>query len=188
MSSRAGWTKEVEPVTDLGSLAGYLRLTEVSQKVDLSPKTIQDLLSRPVITNPANPQAPISRPATRFGSEPLYTQEQVDQVLDIRASKTVRHLGGGDKPLPRVGYDEAGQLDLVSIREIAEIAERHEQTVRRWAKDDGSFPPALALRSRPQNKRNGVPEVVRDRKAIVEWLERNDYLPGVDDDNPTSSD
>jgi hypothetical protein len=181
MNTRAKW---VEGVTDLsgrlGDAAAYLEVPAVAERTGLSPSTITDLLSRKEITSTTNVLAPISRPAARISNVPLYSEEQVAEVVDRQRRTGHRHLGGGDKPLPSLSAAKCQQRKLVSVREIAELANAkdadgvHEQTVRRWARDAEDFPAAVALRSR-QGGHPGVPEVMRPRRKAITWLVQHGY-------------
>lgn len=181
MNTRAKW---VEGVTDLsgrlGDAADYLEVPTVAERTGLSPSTITDLLSRKKITSSTNVLAPISRPAARISNVPLYSEEQVAEVVARQRQTGHRHLGGGDKPLPSLSAARCRQRNLVSVHEIAELANAadpdgmHEQTVRRWAREEETFPKAVALRSR-EGGHPGVPEVMRPRRAVVAWLIKHGY-------------
>jgi hypothetical protein len=181
MNTRAKW---VEGVTDLsgrlGDAANYLEVPAVAERTGLSPSTITDLLSRKQITSSTNVLAPISRPAARISNVPLYSEEQVAEVVERQRRTGHRHLGGGDKPLPSLSAAKCRARNLVSVHEIAELANAadpggmHEQTVRRWAREEESFPKAVALRSR-EGGHPGVHEVMRPRRAVVAWLVKHGY-------------
>lgn len=181
MSTRAKW---VEGVTDLyahlGQAGDYLTVAEVAERTGLSPSTITDLLSREKITSDSNVLAPISRPSRRISNQPLYSEDQVAEVVARQRSTKHRHLGGGDQPLPSITAAEARRRNLISVREIAKLANAedpdgmHEQTVRRWAREADDFPKAVALRSR-EGGHPGVPEVMRPQKKAITWLVRHGY-------------
>lgn len=180
-STRAKW---VEGVRDLlGSLheaANFLNVPQVAERTGLSPATITDLLSRAPITSDTNVLAPISRPDARIGNQPLYSDAQVVKVIRRQRATNHRHLGGGDTPLTSISPEEARRRELISVEEIAALANAqsptgvHEQTVRRWARDAKDFPPAIALRSR-DGGHPGVPKVVRKRKDVLKWLIKHRY-------------
>ena len=182
MQTRAKW---VEGVTDLyaqlDQAGNYLTVAQVAERTGLSPSTITDLLSRPQITSASNVLAPISRPAARIGNQPLYSHEQVGEVVSRQQATGHRHLGGGDSPLPSLSPSETKKRNLVSVAEIAAMANAanpdgvHEQTVRRWARDSEDFPPAVALRSRAGGH-PGVPNVVRERAKVAKWLIKRGYM------------
>jgi hypothetical protein len=182
MNTRAKWVKEVRDLypNNLDEAASYLGVPAVAERTGLSPSTIQDLLSRPKITSEANVLAPISRPAVCIGNKPLYSEEQVAEVVRRQQATGHRHLGGGDAPLPSLTPAQCRYQKLVSVAEIAEMANRrdpdgvHEQTVRRWARDAEDFPAAVALRSR-EGGHPGVPNVVRRRKDVLAWLVRHGH-------------
>lgn len=182
MNTRAKWVEGVRDLypNNLDEAADYLGVPAVAEQTGLSPSTIKDLLSRAPITSETNVLAPISRPACRIGNQPLYSQEQVDKVTERQRATGHRHLGGGDEPLPSITPAEARKRNLVSVEEIAEMADAqnpggvHEQTVRRWARDAEDFPPAVALRSR-EGGHPGVPKVVREKKKVISWLVRHGY-------------
>jgi len=178
-STRARWAEGVpDLVGDLTQVPNYMNVAQVSAATSLSPNTIEDALSRPPITNPGNALGPLSRPARRVGNTPLWSREQVDEAVRRQRATGHRHLGGGDRPLPLVDADDADRSGYVSTEEIAEMAHMrtqgelrpvHEQTVRRWARDNGDFPPAVALRARSQGH-PGVPIVVYDGEKVLEFL------------------
>lgn len=182
MNTRAKW---VEGVTDLYSqldqAGNYLTVAKVAERTGLSPSTITDLLSRPQITSTSNVLAPISRPRARIGNQPLYSENQVAEVVRRQQATGHRHLGGGSEPLPSLTTTETRKRNLVSVAEIAAMANAkdprgvHEQTVRRWARDAEDFPPAVALRSR-EGGHPGVPNVVRERKKVATWLVKRGYM------------
>lgn len=181
-STRAQWAKGVRDLypNNLDEAPNYLGVPAVAERTGLSPSTIKDLLSRAPITSETNVLAPISRPAVCIGNQPLYSPEQVDEVTKRQRETGHRHLGGGDKPLSSISPAEATRRNLVSVEEIASMANAqnengvHEQTVRRWARDARDFPPAVALRSR-EGGHPGVPKVVREKKRVISWLVRHGY-------------
>lgn len=181
MSTRAKWVEGVRDLSGrLADAAEYLEVPKVAERTGLSPSTITDLLSRKEITAKGNVLAPISRPAARISNVPLYSEEQVAEVVERQRRTGHRHLGGGDQPLQSLSAAECGRRNLVSVREIAALATAqdpegmHEQTVRRWAREAKDFPPAVALRSR-QGGHPGVPEVMRKRKLAISWLVAHGY-------------
>jgi hypothetical protein len=105
----------------------------------------------------------------------------VAEVVRRQQATGHRHLGGGSEPLPSLTPAETRKRNLVSVAEIAAMANAkdadgvHEQTVRRWARDAEDFPPAVALRSR-EGGHPGVPNVVRERKKVAAWLIKRGYM------------
>jgi hypothetical protein len=182
MNTRAKWVEGVRDLypNHLDEANNYFGVPAVAEQTGLSPSTIKDLLSRVPITSETNVLAPISRPACRIGNQPLYSQEQIDKVTERQRATGHRHLGGGDAPLSSITPAEARKRNLVSVEEIAEMANAqnpdgvHEQTVRRWARDADDVPPAVALRSR-EGGHPGVPKVVRERKKVAAWLVKHGY-------------
>lgn len=180
--TRARWAEDVPDLTgNLSEVPKYMNVAEVSAATGLSPNTIEDALSRPPITKPNNPLAPLSRPARRIGNTPLWSHEQVERAKALqRITVGHRHLGGGNTPLPLMDADVADERGYVSTEEIAAMTHMrtghkgslkavHEQTVRRWARDNGDFPPAVALRARSQGH-PGVPIVVYDGEEVLTFL------------------
>lgn len=175
MNTRAHWAEDVPDLYgDPSQLSNYLTLPEVADRTSLSPNTLKDALSRPRVTRTDTPMFALSRPAARVGNQPYYSQAQVDEALKIAESGQHRHLGGGDEPLPSVTAAEAERTGLISTVEIAEFANVHEQTVRRWVREQDSFPRAVALRARSGDHgvkaHPGVPIVVRELEAVQAWL------------------
>jgi AraC-like DNA-binding protein len=163
------------PATDPGeSVTDYLRVEDVADRLGKSPNTISDLLSRAPITSSTNPLGPVSRPARRLGMVPLYSKEQVDEALrrqEIDASRD-RHFGGADEQLPTLSIAECRKRGLITLAETVRRSGLHEQTLRRWTRDDHTYPPAVALQARPSGE-SGVPMVVRDENALRAWLIEN---------------
>lgn len=182
MKTRAKWAEEVENLYPdrLNEADSYFGVPRVAELTGLSPNTITDLLSRPQITSRTNVLWSISRPDARIGNQPLYSQGQVDEVVERQRETGHRHLGGGTSPLASITPTEAKKRNLVSVEEIAALANihksegMHEQTVRRWARECSDFPPAVALESR-EGGHPGVPRVVRDRKKVIAWLIKYGY-------------
>lgn len=174
-STRARWTEGIPDLTSRLHQAGnYLPVSKVAEATGYSPKTILDLLSREKITSDRNPQAPLSRPAARIDSTPLYSLAQVEECL-----RRKRFESGSPQPLPSVTEAEAIERGWIGYTEIAQIARVHEQTVRKWASRQGDFPPAIARRERGDEAHSGVPFVVRDGVAVRNWLRRNGYGEAV---------
>lgn len=184
--TRAGWARNVRDLYeggDLAEAAGLLNAAAVASATGLSKQTIEDALSRPQVTKKTNPLYWISRPHCRMGNAPLWSPEQVAEAAKVRDSEEPRHLGGGDERLPRIDVESSDARGYLSTNEIAEMIPNrrnpaktvHEQTVRRWARDHGDFPKAVALRSRAGGH-PGVPIVVYDGGEIRDWL----YSRGID--------
>lgn len=170
-NTRARWTEGIPDLyADLEEAAKYFTTERVSDQTGFSVGTITDLLSREPITKPTNPQGALSRPKARIGTRPLYSQEQIDEANRRRAAQTGdRFLGGQNQPLPKVSAEEAYRQGLISVPEIAELADVHEQTVRKWASRTKGFPEPRATRER-ESGHSGVPFVVYQHKAIEKWL------------------
>lgn len=178
MSTRAQWAKDIPDLYDNGELAtatNYYPVTAVSELTGLATTTILDLLSRKPITSPTNALAPICRPAARIANQPLYSVKQVNEVIERQRAIGHRHLGGGTEPLPRVSPEEARQRGLLSVTELAELGEIHEQTIRRWARDRQDFPRPVAMRSR-ESGHAGVPIVVWERRVVLDWFTSHGHL------------
>jgi hypothetical protein len=171
MSTRAKWTEGIlDLYADLETAATYHTTEQVSDLTGFSAKTITDLLSRKPISKGTNPQGPLSRPAARIGTKPLYSTAQIEDVLRRRKAQIGgRYLGGQNQPLPKISFEEAQRRHLISVTEIAYLADVHEQTVRKWASRDADFPAAEATRDRSSGH-SGVPFVVRPHKAVERWL------------------
>jgi len=180
-STRAHWATGVpDLVNDLDEVPNYLSVAQVSAATALSTNTIEDALSRDPITKPGNPLGPLSRPARRVGNTPLWSSEQVEEAVRLQRANGHRHLGGGDRPLPVVDAETADEKGYISTEEIAAMTHMvtrmargmrpvHEQTVRRWVRDNGDFPPAVALRARRAGH-PGVPIVVYRADDVLRFL------------------
>lgn len=170
MSTRAKWTEGIPDLYDNLELAAtYFTTEQVSDLTGFSANTITDLLSRKPITKGKNPLRPLSRPDRRVGSKPLYSRRQIDESLKLRNAVGSRYLGGQSQPLPKISAEEASKRDLISVPEIVDIVQMHEQTVRKWISRESGFPAAVATRDR-ESGHSGVPFVVRPRKAVIQWL------------------
>lgn len=179
-NTRAAWAKDVPDLYETGELhlaVNYLRTPEVASATGLSVETIGDALSRPPVTKENNPLHPLSRPERRIGNSPLWSHEQVERAVELRRANEPRYLGGGDGPLETIDAAKADERGYLSTTEIAAMVpnprnpERtvHEQTVRRWARENADFPRAVALRARSQGH-PGVPIVVYNGDEIRRWL------------------
>lgn len=180
-STRARWAENVPDLyNSLDQVKNYFSSAQVSNATGLSTNTIEDALSRPEITSDTNTLGPLSRPAARVGNAPLWSKAQVQEAIRRQQSGGPRFLGGGTSQLPTVDAPLAEENGYLSTAEIAEIAHMrrttahpwgpvHEQTVRRWAREDDTFPPAVALRARSTGHA-GVPIVVYDGIQIRAWL------------------
>jgi hypothetical protein len=177
-NTRAQWADDVPDLygESLAKAGDYLTVAQVSNLTSLSPNTLRDALSRPPVTRENNPMFALSRPAARIANQPLYSHDQVEQAIAIQKSSGHRHLGGGEEALPGVTPEEAKRAGLVSIVEFKDFAGVHEQTVRRWAREQASFPSPVALRSRSGGEDDdvkvhpGVPIVMYELDAAKEWL------------------
>lgn len=175
MNTRAHWAEDVPDLYgDASQLSNYLTLPEVADRTSLSPNTLKDALSRPRITRADNAMYALCRPAGRVGNQPYYSPEQVEQALEIAQSSQHRHLGGSDEELPGVTAEESENTGLISVVEIADFTGMHEQTVRRYIREDETFPKAVALRARGGREgvkaHPGVPIVVRELEDVQAWV------------------
>jgi hypothetical protein len=175
-NQRAQWISEIPDLTSKLNQAGkYLTVPEVSEATGYSPDTIRDLLSREPIDRPQNPQMPLSRPAARIGTTPLYSRQQVNACLKLQVATGDLYLGGSHTPLPKLSAIEADARGYLSVTQIKDLATVHEQTVRKWINRMGDFPPAIALRERGEDAHSGVPFVVRNPRAVALWLVDHGY-------------
>lgn len=179
-NTRAGWARDVIDLYESGDLAeaaNLLNAAAVASATGLSKETIEDVLSRPPITKKSNPLYWLSRPYRRMGNAPLWSHEQVERTVAARNEGGPRFLGGGDKQLVTMDADTAAEHGYLSTTEIAAMVPNsrnpsrtvHEQTVRRWARENDDFPRAAALRARAGGH-PGVPIVVYDGGEIRAWL------------------
>lgn len=164
------WTADVPERLDL-IRAGYYTLAQAAAYIGLSEATVRDLLSRPVITAAHNMLAPISRPATRIGSEPIYTRAQLNAVIDRRAA--TRRLRSSE--LDKLTHEEADRQHLKSYAEMAELFDFHENTLRKWGSAHDDFPAPIASREHPGGY-PGTPTVVFDAVEVLRWLINHDKV------------
>lgn len=171
MNTRARWITDVpDRYTEQDKVSKYLTVAQVSQRTGFSPHTISDLLSRDVISAPNNPLSALSRPAARVGVAPYYSVEQVEKCLALKANAKDKPQGGEWVEPPKVTVEEAHERGLISMVEIAELAEVHEQTVRKWSSRNSNFPQPVARRERDPGSHSGVPFVVYEKAAVLEWI------------------
>lgn len=171
MNTRAQWITGIPDLYDnLEAARNHRTVAQVSERTGFSPITITDLLSREPITSVTNPLGALSRPAARIGTNPYYSDAQIEECLRRRNAATDLNLGGTFTPLPKVSAAEAERRGLLSITEIAELANVHEQTVRRWKSREAGFPAPVALRERDEDGHSGVPFVVHEGAAVRTWL------------------
>lgn len=179
-NTRAAWARDVLDLYESGALgeaANLLNVAAVASATGLSTKTIEDALSRPPVTKASNPLFALSRPYRRMGNAPLWSQEQVDHAIELRRAHEPRFLGGGDEPLETINAAKSDENGYLSTTEIAAMVPNrrdesrtvHEQTVRRWARENEDFPRAVALRAR-EGGHPGVPIVVYRGDEIRAWL------------------
>jgi hypothetical protein len=173
MNTRAQWAEDVPDLSgDLKKAANYLNLSQVSEKTGLSPNTLKDALSRPPVTREGNPMRELSRPDARISNLPLYSKEQVRRAIALQAA-AARVASGETVRLPLVTAEEARRAGLAGPIELADYADVHEQTIRRWARDVEDFPPIVADRERSEGHPGGGIKV-REMLAFKEWL--RDYI------------
>lgn len=171
MNTRAQWITGIPDLYgDLETAQKHKTVPQVSERTGFSPTTITDLLSREPITSATNPLGALSRPAARIGTNPYYSDAQIEECLRRRNAATDVTLGGGYTPLPKVTAAEAEKRGLLSVTEIADLAKVHEQTIRRWKSREAGFPPPVALRERDEDGHSGVPFVVHEGAAVRAWL------------------
>lgn len=166
MASNARWTLSATDLSATPKEAGrYLAVGEVSDATGLAQATILDAITRN-ISNADNPLIALASPAVIFNKGPLWSTEQVDQYNAQQKAKTAGKALTSAL-LPRISPEEAQQRGLVSLRELAERSQQHEQTVRRWVKDQ-RFPQAVARRK--QEGEPGQPEHVYPQVDALTWI------------------
>jgi hypothetical protein len=183
-STRAQWVTGIPDLYDedrLTDAGEYFTANRVSQETGLAPSTIKGALSRPVVTSDTNPLGPLSRPAARIGTKPLYSHEQTGEAKARReALSGRRHFGGQDQPLTTITFEEARRCGFESAAEIAASLDLHEQTIRAWRAATGdAFPPPVGMRERPPEQPKGAPSVVFERKAMMEWMLANGKITEI---------
>jgi hypothetical protein len=175
-TQRAQWITGIPDLTSkLGQAGKYLTVAQVSEATGYSPDTIKDLLSREPIDRPQNSQMPLSRPAARIGTTPLYSKQQVSECIRAQEASGDLYLGGSHTPLPKLTAAEADALGYLNTTQIRILAGVHEQTVRKWTSRVASFPAPIALRERDKDAHSGVPFVVRNPRAVALWLVEHGY-------------
>lgn len=180
----AQWTKQAVDLSDQPArVAGYLTRTEVCERTNLAPATLEDSLLRPKITDPTNPRGALCRPAARIGGvlrpTPLWTAVQVNEYLRRVAQKSRMRRSNPRGQLPVLSAVTAEARGLASIKDIAQMvpartpggrAGRAENTVRRYARDNYDFPPEVARAS----GHYGPPRGYRDVSKVLAWIARHE--------------
>lgn len=166
----AEWMREAKDLVGNPHEVGkHLTVGMVSNKTGLATRTIEDTLTRKRITNEGNPRSALCRPEYRFGKTPLWSHEQVERYKKL-AAQTKHH----DDTLPLVTVAEAYERSLVSTAEIRERLGLHDQTLRRYQRDDNDYPEAVARLSREGSP--GVPEHLREWVKVLGWALRHDEI------------
>jgi hypothetical protein len=161
----AEWAKEAKDFTDNPSRAkGLLSIGDVSDMTGLAKATIRDSLTRRQVSSPTARGA-ICRPYARIGEVPLWSPDQVTEY-QRRASLANAQRANSDV-LPLISIGEAAERGLITTKDICAMLGLHDQTLRRYERDDETYPPALARQSR--DGQPGVPEHVRDRAEVLAW-------------------
>lgn len=173
MSSRARWTHNIPDYSNnLAEAAKMSTLGDTSAETGLSQKTLRDLLTRDPITSERNPLRVLCRPAGRIKSDPLWSRAQIKDYLH-RAERTVEDSEDRDERPPAYLAEEAERLGLVTTSGFAEMIGKHDQTLRRFARTDNTYPPVVGVLSRPNQP--GVPEHLRSLVACVKWAKGRKY-------------
>lgn len=167
VQSRARWAETATAVS-AREVGQYIDIGELSDKTGLSRDTIRDSLTREKITT-MDPRGAIDRPDHHFGGEPLWTHEALAEYKK-RAKLTLEEKEAKAAALPSIEPHDAHNKGYASTEEVAELLDRHDQTVRRWQRNYEDYPPAVARRSR--DGRPGVPEHVRELSKVLAWVQR----------------
>lgn len=176
----AQWAVQAIDLTaNPGEAAKYLTVGQLSDAVGLAESTILDSITRAPITVAANPRSAICRPAAHIGFKvPLWNPKQRDEYLRIReesndAKDVVRKLEG-------VNEEEARKRGLHSLVEFSGMFDLHDQTLRRAASQDKTFPHAVAQR---EVDTAGVPEHLFPIEQMFNWARSKGYTT----DTPVSA-
>lgn len=168
MSIIARWAESATPVSSFEEASKHLMIGQVSDQSGLSQKTLEDSLTREEITSQRNPRRVLCRPAYRFGVMPLWSKEQVQKYLDLLREVEERKAEEGQ--LPSFSPAEAREKNLVTTKEIAERFDWHDQTPRRYQRDDEEYPPAVGRLRRAGEP--GIPDFLRSWVDVKAWAAR----------------
>lgn len=169
----AEWAREAMDFSANPSRAdGLMSIGQVSDAINLSKTTIRDSLTRKEVDRADNPRAAICRPYARIGDIPMWS---ADQVVDYKRRDSLRKGRALGEALPPISADEARERGLVTTKEICELlGGLHDQTLRRYQRDDDTYPPAVARRTR--SGQPGVPEHVRSLAEVMAWAAGKESL------------
>lgn len=160
------WTADVIDLSATPSeVANYWSMTTAATHTGLSPKMLQDYLNRPKVTNTSHASSLISRPARRFGKEPLYSPEQCSEYVEmVRKSSSE---AAPSQNIETVTAAQAEELGLATMEQIAEGLRIGLPTLKRLARTYADFPPVLKKLS--LGGRRGQPPKLRSRYDVAEW-------------------
>lgn len=165
MSIVARWAESAIPLKSFEEAAKHLTVGQVSDRTGLSQNTLEDSLTREQITNARNPRRVLCRPRYRFGSMPLWTEEQVQEYLDL--ARKVEEERQRVEQLPLYSPAEAQERNLVTTKEIAERFGWHGQTPRRYQRDQEGYPAAVGRLRRIGEP--GIPDFLRSWPEMQAW-------------------
>lgn len=169
MSITARWAESATPIESFEEASKHLRIGQVSDATGLSQKTLEDSLTREEITNEQNPRRVLCRPRYRFGTMPLWSEEQVKEYQDLAQEIEERRKREAEQ-LPLYSPAEAREKGLVTTKEIAERFGWHGQTPRRYQRDQQGYPPAVGRLRRVGEP--GIPDFLRKWNDVVAWAEQ----------------
>lgn len=138
----------------------YLTEADASRRTGLTAEMLSDNRRRARITNLANPMSAVSRPAARFGIEPLYSHEQC-RLYVRKANAPVPKV-----ELPTLSAAEAEERGLEDLDELAVRFGLSKHTLERYARQYEDFPHAVARRW----IKRGQPKKLRPIAAVDDWF------------------
>lgn len=178
MSSRARWTHGVPDYrNDTAKVATMLTIEALSAQTGLSVTTLEDRLTRDPITVESNPLSALCRPRGRIHTVPLWEQSQLDRYRELLAKAESEERKARVRELPAYTAEQAELLGMVTNREFSEMIGVHDQTLRRWARSDETYPQVVGTLSRPNQP--GNPEHLYYLIEYVKWAreERGWQIP-----------
>lgn len=143
-------------------VGNYLTEAEAAKLTGLTGEMLVDNRRRPRITNLSNPMSAMSRPAARFGVEPMYSREQCELYVQ-KANAPAPKLD-----VPTVSEAEAEEKGLVTLDQLAGSFGLSKYTLERYVRQDGDFPPVRALLS--TDGKRGHPRKLRLLTEVDEWF------------------
>ena len=173
----AAWTETATDITgDRDRWDDYLNVKGLADQIGLAPATIMDTLPLRTLQSD-DPRSAIYRPAARIGQTrlaaiPMWDPAQAEAYNEIadgredisqeRAARRAR--------LPVYTLLQAAEHGLASTKELAQAIGVAENVVRKWSRNDATFPPEVAVAERVAPHQYGPPRMLRSLVEVRAWV------------------